>query len=84
MLNPLGILKTRQLTTLPPHFQKVEIDPRCSDKVTTWITLQLEGRYFVGKYTKNSASGVKLATYVAFENQIDTTFFIMACPFINF
>ena len=83
MFTPLDVLKKRELKTLPPHFHKIEM---CYDKETEvreWIRNRLSGRFCIVRYPSNNKDSGKTATYVAFENMHELTYFALACTFFR-
>lgn len=85
-LNPLDILNCRELKTIPPHFAKAKLgDLDFFDRnVPLWIKNKLKGRFCVVRQPALDSNGVlKTATIVAFEDQKELTYFMLACPFIR-
>ncbi len=85
-LNPLSILKERELRTLPPHFAKIKInDGEMFDgKIRQWIKEKLKGRFCVVRTPSVDQNGnLKSATFAAFEDQKELTYFMLACPFLR-
>jgi hypothetical protein len=84
-INPLDILKKRKLSYIPKHFTQVEIKPneRLYD-IEEWIQNNLKGRYCFTKTPKVSKEGpLKSSTIVAFEDQKEITYFMLACPYLR-
>ena len=85
-LNPIDILKERQVETLPPHFKKISIPGNSSVEwqVKDWVRSKLKGRYFIGQYPSvNNDSKYRTTTFVAFEEQKEATYFMLACPYLR-
>lgn len=85
-LNPFDVLKQRELKTLPPHFAKIKIgDTDFFDgSILTWITTKLKGRYAVVRSPGIDKDGkLKSSTFVAFEDQKELTYFMLACPYLR-
>lgn len=88
-LNPLDVLNQRQLKRIPPHFAKFKINGdssyyRSTGSIEKWIATKLKGRYAVANTPSIDKDGhLKLATYVAFEDQKELTYFMLACPHIR-
>ena len=87
-LNPLEVLNKRSLSHIPPHFAKFKIDDRGvsfgSDSLENWIRNRLKGRYAIAKQpTIDKDEHLKTATFVAFEDQKELTYFMLACPHLR-
>lgn len=79
MFTPLDVLKKRELTTLPPHFSKIEMSAGKEIEVREWIRNRLSGRFCIVRYPCVKLDSGKTATYVAFENSHELTYFALAC-----
>jgi hypothetical protein len=85
-INPIDVLKQRELSTLPPHFTKVKIadNDLFDNKVKNWIKAKLKGRYCIVKSPAIDSSGnLKSSTFAAFEDQKELTYFMLACPHLR-
>ena len=85
-LNPIAILKQRKVKTLPPHFAKAKIgDSELFDNsVSDWVDARLKGRYCIVRSPAIDKDGkLKSATFVAFEDQKELTYFMLACPHLR-
>jgi hypothetical protein len=84
-LNPIDVLKERELTILPPHFASMAIsETEVHAGVITWVEAKLKGRYCVIKTpTINNAGNLTSQTMLGFEDQKELTFFMLACPFLR-
>ena len=85
-LNPIDVLKQRKLNTLPPHFSKFKIadSETLNFDFEDWIKTKLKGRYCVVRSPNLDKDGkVKSATFVAFEEQKELTYFMLACPHLR-
>jgi hypothetical protein len=85
-LNPLDVLNSRQLTTLPPHFSKTKIatGDRVDTKIVNWIRSKLSGRFCVVTYPHlTNDERFQTATFVGFEEQKELTYFMLACPHLR-
>jgi len=85
-LNPLDILKSRELSTMPPHFSKVKVGSydRVDPNLQNWINGKLTGRYSIFSYpTLDSEGKLSNSTYVGFENEKELTYFMLACPYLR-
>ena len=85
-LNPIDVLKQRQVKTLPPHFSKIKIaDSEFFDNsISNWVEARLKGRYSIVRSPAIDKDGkLKSATFVAFEDQKELTYFMLACPHLR-
>lgn len=85
-LNPISILKKRELKTLPPHFAKITISESemFDGKIKNWIKDKLKGRFCVTRIPHvDQNGGLRSITVAAFENQKELTYFMLACPFLR-
>ena len=85
-LNPIDVLKQREVKTLPPHFAKISInDNNFFDiNIKKWIDAKLKGRYcLVRSPSLGNDNKLKSATVVAFEDQKELTYFMLACPHLR-
>ena len=89
-LNPIEVLKQRELTTLPPHFSKIKLsdaeyfDGDHNGDVHHWVKTKLTGRYCIVRSPAiNSEGKVQSSTFVAFEDQKELTYFMLACPYLR-
>ena len=82
-LNPIDVLKKREVTFLPVHFSKIKIDRMMFDQeIANWIKSKLKGRYFLGSVADiGKDNKVKIFLSIAFEDQKELTYFMLACPF---
>ncbi len=85
-LNPLDVLNKRTLSFVPPHFAKFKLseDAWNHGQIESWIKSKLKGRYVVAKLPSIGKEGqLKAATFVAFEDQKELTYFMLACPHLR-
>jgi hypothetical protein len=85
-LNPIAILKQRRVSTLPPHFAKTKIGEMVlfDNELIDWVDARLKGRYCVVRSPAIDKDGkLKSATFVAFEDQKELTYFMLACPHLR-
>jgi hypothetical protein len=85
-LNPLEVLNKRSLNYIPPHFSKVKVsDSELGiGNLESWVRNKLNGRYAVAKIPSIDKDGhLKTATFVAFEDQKELTYFMLACPHLR-
>lgn len=82
-LNPIDVLKKRQVNFLPVHFSKIKLDRSMSDHdIEKWIKSKLKGRYFIGNISDvGSDNRLKVFSSIAFEDHKELTYFVLACPF---
>lgn len=87
-VNPLNILKKRELSTMPPHFAKIKCGTEGifdnEHDMKNWILTKLHGRFAMVKLPAISAdSKIKSVRYVGFEDHKELTYFMLACPHIR-
>lgn len=85
-INPIDVLKQREVKTLPPHFVKVQISANdvYDTSLKDWITVKLKGRYCIVKYPAITSEGhLRSITFAAFEDQKELTYFMLACPHLR-
>lgn len=79
-VNPLNVHGLRQLTWLPPHFERVQFVSYITDKtISDWIYENLEGRYAIGHV---DTLGDRY-TQVAFEIPGEATYFSLHLTQLN-
>jgi len=82
-LNPLDVLESRKLNRIPPHFSKTKIDDRefFNHELEDWIKVRLRGRYSLKSIPAIDKDGkLNTSTFVAFEDEKELTYFMLACP----
>ncbi len=83
-LNPLSICNKRKVNFLPVHFSKFEIsngDIFFDHMLEDWIETKLSGRYAIANSPSISKDNkVTNATFVAFEDSKELTYFMLAYP----
>jgi hypothetical protein len=86
-LNPLEVLNKRSLSFIPPHFAKIKLDDSGFSQhgnVESWVRVRLKGRYAIAKRPSIDKDGhLKTATFLAFEDQKELTYFMLACPHLR-
>jgi hypothetical protein len=85
-LNPIDVLKQREVSSLPPHFSKIKISDSefFEGDISTWIKTKLKGRYCIIRSPAiDKDEKLKSATFVAFEEQKELTYFMLACPYLR-
>lgn len=82
-LNPIDVLKKRQMNFLPTHFSKIKLDRSMYEPdIDKWIRNKLKGRYFIGNISDvDKYNKLKIFTSIAFEDHKELTYFMLACPF---
>lgn len=85
--NYLDLLNVRQLDWLPIHFHKTKIsisEYLNIDDLEYWISDKLNGRFYLGKSPVITADDrLKSTLVLAFEEQKELTYFMLACPFLR-
>ena len=83
----LELVRRRQLSHCPPHFELVKFDISTGEKhIINWIWENLSGRFFFGDYYQihgNSRSKNNLCKIAAFEIHSEASYFAMVLPEIN-
>jgi len=86
-LNPIDVLKKREMKFIPPHFSKMKIENAefmFDNSIKTWIQTKLRGRYCIKRAPSiDQEDHLKSATFVAFEEQKELTYFMLACPHLR-
>lgn len=85
-INELDVIGGRKLDYIPNHFVKIKINNKDyhDTKIDDWIKNRLKNRYVVANYPSVDDRGqLKVATYVAFEDQKELTYFMLACPYFR-
>lgn len=85
-LNPLEVLQKRSLSFIPPHFAKVKVTQNelGFGGLESWVKTRLKGRYAIRDMPSIDKEGhLKTATFVAFEDQKELTYFMLACPHLR-
>jgi hypothetical protein len=85
-INPLDILNCRKLSYIPGHFAKMHLSEVnfLGREISSWIQNRLKGRYSIANMPAVDKDGkLKTATFVAFEDQKELTYFMLACPHLR-
>ena len=83
-LNPLDVLKKRELRFIPQHFSTINYQGLFDNDVKNWIKNNLKGRYALVKTVKvGELSSKTLSTIIAFEDEKELTYFTLACPYLR-
>jgi hypothetical protein len=85
-INPLNVLDARRITFLAPHLEPIAITDygwSHSNEIPRWIEKNLKGRYFYGTLTKLEDNRIMSYKAVAFEDQYESSMFLLKCPYIG-
>jgi len=84
-LNPVDVLKIREVKHIVPHFSKIKISDseRFDYNIVNWIKSRLKGRYYIANAPALSDDKIKVSTFVGFEEQKELTYFMLACPYLR-
>lgn len=85
-INPLDVLGRRKLSFIPPHFVKAKVSEMSfyTDEIESWIQKNLKGRYVIcSQPSINEKNSLLSATFVAFEDHKEITYFMLACPYLR-
>lgn len=82
-VNPLDVLKCRELEYLPNHFQTVVIEYSSLDLIKKWILNKLQGRYCLTKTILLNEDKIENKLVAGFEKHKELTYFMLACPHIR-
>jgi hypothetical protein len=85
-LNPLDVLKQREVKTLPPHFIKCKLSDVLfvENDIRDWVRAKLKGRFCIVSTPSLSSKGQLMsATVIGFEDQKELTYFMLACPYMR-
>lgn len=85
-INPLNVLKSRHVKTMPIHFKKIKLSNSelIETDIISWIENKLKGRYSLS-FEPNLDDNSKLKNYsfIGFEDQKELTYFLLACPYLR-
>lgn len=84
-INPLDHLNKRKLNWIPVQFSKTKLSHFSDvEKINEWIKYRLNGRYSIASYPHiDKDEKNKVSTFVAFEEEKELTYFMLACPYIR-
>lgn len=86
--NPLDVLGLREVVFLPDHFDYFDIPFRYNleECVRDWISVNLKGRYFLGKNINLDKQTNKLVNTltIGFEDPKELSYFMLGCPFLKY
>lgn len=85
-LNPIDVLKKREVANTPPHFKKVKISDSdfFDGNIKKWIKNKLKGRYFVTRMPAIDSDGkLRSSNFIGIEDEKEMTYFLLACPYLR-
>lgn len=84
-LNPIEVLKQRKISTIPPHFKKMQIsETEIFNGLEEWVKTKLKGRYCIAKQPSiDSAGNLRSNFFIGFEDSKELTYFMLACPILR-
>lgn len=81
-LNVIDVLKKKRLKFLPVHFKSITVDDFNIVKIEDWINTKLRGRFSISRIPRiGKDEKLRTATVVAFEEEKELTYFMLACPY---
>ncbi len=83
--NPLEVMRSRELKTMPPHFAKMQVSDsdRVDRRLSEWVKTNTSGRYCINTYPAAKENKFKSVTFVGFEEEKELTYFMLACPYLR-
>ena len=85
-INILNALDIRKVDFPALHFHYLKLskyNPNFLKQLDYWIYNNLNGRYYIGcDLDVNELNVITYVTKIGFENEKETTFFKIACPYI--
>lgn len=85
-LNPLNVLKIREVEAPPPlfHYVIIDFDDRQIENIRCWILDRLKHRFYIGEtLTLNSNNQFETKVKIGFEDAKESSFFLLSCPFLT-
>jgi len=85
-INELDVISSRKLDFIPNHFSKLKLSEKdyFVGNVEDWIKNRLKHRYAIVNWPAiDDQEKLKVSVFVAFEDQKELTYFILACPFLR-
>lgn len=82
-VNPLNVLGIRKVEFPAHHFIYTTVPkytPVYMSKLDTWISQNLNGRYYIGQSLDLIDNTIVFTIKVGFENDKELSFFKLACP----
>lgn len=85
--NPLNYFNLRRVEYAAPHFEYFTINkynPTLIRNINEWIEKNLNSRYYIGQgITLDKTNTIVYNTIIGFENEMEISFFKIACPHIH-
>jgi predicted nucleotidyltransferase len=83
--NPLNVHQMRRVEHLPPHFTKVMFTLGTQEKIIVdWIWENLEGRFYLGDWYSEKATGtLDVQKVAAFETAGEASLFALILDTVN-
>lgn len=85
-INPLDVLKKREVNFKPPHYTEYKLNDSdfYTEKIRDWIIGKLKGRFYLKRSPGMSKDDkLKVVTILGFEDPKEMTYFMLACPYIR-
>jgi hypothetical protein len=82
-VNPLNVLGIRKVEFPAHHFIYATVPkytPTYMSRLDTWISQNLNGRYYIGQSLDLIDNTIVFTIKVGFENDKELSFFKLACP----
>ena len=82
-VNPLNVLDLRRVRYPAHHFHFTILEkyhPFFLKKVSNWITLNMNGRFYIGQGLILSDNHFIYVTKIGFEKEKELSYFKLACP----
>jgi hypothetical protein len=86
-VNPLNVLKCKEVDTLPPYFTYLHLDikPHSSQAslIRHWIYENLKNRFCMTEQVVLKDKEISFTTQIGFEEAKEYMFFLLACPHLK-
>ena len=86
-INPLNVLKCREVDTPPPCFTYQEFDIKANSTQATlirqWIYENLKHRFYIDEKLVLRNKELSFTVQVGFEESKEYMFFLLACPHLK-
>jgi len=81
-VNPLSVIGSRQQECLLPHMIPIAASSSGLHRhdIILWVEENLKGRYWIGSLTKLNDNRIITYDSIAFEDQNESTLFLLSCP----
>lgn len=85
-INPLNVLDIRKLDFCPPYFETTTFAMKYNiiSAMEEWITLNCNGRYFIGRSVQLVNDQITPSLKVGFESPSELSYFLLACPHLKY